>query len=308
MRKLTLTLLAVFSLALFASCGGDADKDNGGKTDADKDKGTKTEETAENEESKKLTLFYVASWDSSTATANVAKAVLQEKLGYEVTLKNVDKAIMWEGVGAGDADAMVSAWLPTLHKPEMDKLKDKVEDLGPNYVGTRSGLVVPTYVTIDSIAEMNEHADKFNGQITGIDPGAGMMATTKDAIEKYELSDMKLVASSGTGMATQLDSAYKAENWIVVTGWSPHWIFGKYDLKFLEDPKALYGGIEEIHTIVRNGLKNDAPKAYAFLDAFQWKNEDISQVMVSVKNGTEPYQSAKNWIEENEDKVNGWLK
>ena len=110
-------------------------------------------------------------WSCATASANVAKAVLEEKMGYKVELIPVSAAAMWQALATGDVDAITTAWLPTTHHHYYEKLKDKVENLGHNLVGTRIGLVVPTYVTIDSIDEMNAHAEKFNGQITGIDRG-----------------------------------------------------------------------------------------------------------------------------------------
>ena len=47
------------------------------------------------------------------------------------------------------------------------------------------------------------------------------------------------------------------EDDIVVTAWMPHWMFAKYDLTLLEDPMGVFGDAEEIHTIVRQGLKED---------------------------------------------------
>jgi glycine betaine/proline transport system substrate-binding protein len=61
---------------------------------------------------------------------------------------------MWAGVAGGDTDAMVAAWLPTTHADYLDKYKDKVEDLGPNLNGTKTGLVVPAYMDIDSIEDL----------------------------------------------------------------------------------------------------------------------------------------------------------
>lgn len=247
-------------------------------------------------------------WSCATASANVAKAVLEEKMGYKVELIPVSAAAMWQALATGDVDAITTAWLPTTHHHYYEKLKDKVENLGHNLVGTRIGLVVPTYVTIDSIDEMNAHAEKFNGQITGIDPGAGIMSKTEQVIKDYKLTDLELMESSGAMMTAVLQDKINRKEWVAVTGWTPHWKFGKWDLKYLKDPKGIYGGDEYIDTVVRKGLKKDKPDLYAFLANFKWSADDIQTVMAwNQEKDMTPEKSAKKWIAENEDKVAAWL-
>jgi glycine betaine/proline transport system substrate-binding protein len=255
----------------------------------------------------KVELVYVE-WACATASTNVVQAVLQEKLGYQVETTPVSAAAMWQALATGDVDAMTTAWLPVTHGHYLEKVKDGVENLGVNCEGAGIGLVVPTYVTIDSIAEMNDHADKFNGEITGIDPGAGIMSKTEEAIEEYGLDKMKLMEASGAIMTAVLADKIKNNEWVVVTGWTPHWKFARWDLKYLEDPKGVYGGTEYIGTIVRKGLKEDMPEVYKVLDNFHWTLADIGQVMGWNAEGSDPYDSAKRWVNENPEKVAEWLK
>ena len=123
-------------------------------------------------------------------------------------------------------------------------------------------------MTIDSIEEMNGVADLFGGRIVGIEPGAGVMARTEQAIDEYGLN-YNLVASSSAGMAAELGSSISDEEWVAVTGWSPHWKFGRYDLKFIEDPKGVYGGAEDVVTLARQGLAEDGPEDHAILERFE---------------------------------------
>lgn len=259
-------------------------------------------EKAAPDEKKKVELIYVE-WSSEVASTNVVKAILQEKMGYEAEMIPVTASAMWQGIASGDADAMVAAWLPTTHGHYFEKVKDEVVDLGPNLVGTRIGLVVPQYVTIDSIEEINANAEKFNGKIIGIDPGAGLMSKTEKVMKDYSLRDMELVEGSGATMTASLADAIKQNRWVVVTGWTPHWKFAKWDLKYLEDPKSIYGGQEEIHTIVRKGLQKEMPDVYQFLDKFSWTLNDMQQVMIWNQEGGTAYENAKRWIEENPEKV-----
>jgi glycine betaine/proline transport system substrate-binding protein len=166
---------------------------------------------------------------------------------------------MWQAVATGDVDGITTAWLPVTHGHYLDKVGDKVVDLGPNCEGAAIGLVVPAYVTIDSIEELNAHAAKFDNEIIGIDPGAGIMSKTEKAVEEYGL-DLKLMEGTGAMMTAILADRIKNNEWAVVTGWTPHWKFARWDLKYLEDPKNVYGGEEKIHTFVRRVSKRTTPK------------------------------------------------
>ena len=93
------------------------------------------------------------------------------------------------------------------------------------------GLVVPSYVTIRSIEELNEHKEKFRNEIIGIDVGAGLMNETERVIREYPV-ELTLKPSSGATMVAFLQKSIENKEWIVVTGWTPHWMFSRYDLNF----------------------------------------------------------------------------
>lgn len=252
-------------------------------------------------------LAYVE-WSSEVASTNVVRAVL-EQLGYDVRMSSLSAAAMWQAVAYGDADAMVAAWLPTTHENYLERTKDQLVDLGPNLDGTKLGLVVPAYTDINSIDELDDNTDSINGEIIGIDPGAGLTGLTEDALEEYDLEGkVQLQTGSGATMTAALQSAIRSDEDVVVTGWTPHWMFARWDLKYLEDPKNVYGGAEQIHTIARQGLKEDMPEVYAFLDNFSWTPEQMGEVMLmNQEEGSDPYENAKQWVDENQDVVSEWL-
>lgn len=249
----------------------------------------------------KLMLGYVE-WDSEISSTHVIKEVLEQE-GFEVEARAVDAALMFQGLGRGDFDAIVSAWLPDTHKGYYEKIKNDVDNAGANLKGARIGLVVPSYMDIDSIDDLNSIKDQVDGNIIGIEPGAGIMLATEDAIDEYDL-DYRLLDSSSASMAAELSSAIKNEEPIIVTGWTPHWKFAKFDLKYLDDPKGVYGGEEEIVTLVRKGFKDDNAKAYDILSKFNWLPEDMETVMLKIQEGLTPEEAAKEWVEDNAEKVN----
>lgn len=154
----------------------------------------------------------------------------------------------------------------------------------------------------------NSIGGQTNYKIIGIEPGAGIMNQSRDAIEKYGLDNWQLVEGSSAAMVAELKKAYNKKEPIIVTGWSPHWMFSTYDLKYLEDPNKSFGGAEDINTIVRKGLEQDAPGAYTILDQFSWETSDIEDVMVDVTGGMDPSKVAEKWINANQDKVAEWTK
>ncbi|MED1723219.1 glycine betaine ABC transporter substrate-binding protein [Brevibacillus parabrevis] len=144
-------------------------------------------------------------------------------------------------------------------------------------------------------------------KIIGIDPGAGLMKATEKVLKDYELKDWELVEGSSAAMTAALTQAYKDKKPIIVTGWTPHWMFSKFEMKYLEDPKGVYGKDEQIHTIVRKGLKEEQPSAYAFLDKFSWTPADMEKVMLDIEGGKKPEEAAAEWVKANEATVSKWV-
>ena len=85
-------------------------------------------------------------------------------------------------------------------------------------------------------------------------------------------------------------------------------MFAKYDLKYLADPKGTMGGEEAIHTMARQGLKEDRPEAYKVLDNFHWTTKDMESVMLEINEGKDPQEAARDWVDSHKDQVAEWKK
>lgn len=289
-KKVSLLILAAFISMLVIGCGGQ-NNSNSGNGDGAKNP---------------VRILYVE-WACATATSYVIADIVENELGYPVELTPVSAAVMYEGLANQDGDGMFCSWLPLTHKDYMNKLGSKLENLGPNLHGAKLALVVPDYVDIDSIDEMNDVKDKFKGEIIGIDPGAGIMSCAEQAIKDYNL-DYRLMEGSDATMVAALKSAIDKKDWVVVTGWIPHWKFARWDLKTLDDPKKSFGEAETINTVVRQGLKEDMPDVYTLFDNFAWTSDDLSSAMVMAEeNGGDNKKAARQWVEENQDLVKTWL-
>ena len=257
-----------------------------------------------------IKIGYVEGWSDSVATTYVAAEVMRQDLHYQVELVPVAAGLMWQGVAQGvdhgGLDATMSAWLPATHGAYYAKLKDKVVDLAVNFHGAKIGLIVPDYVTAKTVGDLEGQKAAFEGRIVGIDAGAGVMTKTEQAIKDYGL-DYKLMPSSGSAMTAELDRSIRAHKPIVVTGWIPHWMFAKWKLKFLEDPKNVYGDAEHVDSVANPGLAAKAKPINDLLKNFSWKPGEIDSVMLAVQNGEKPEQAAKEWVTAHPERVKEWL-
>src|SRR5699024_2876633 len=205
----------------------------------------------------------------------------------------------------GQSDAMTAAWLPTTQGTTYAEYEDRLDNLGPNLEGAEAGLAVPDYMEVDSIADLKDEA---NQTITSIEPGAGVTVQTEKAMELYDnLHGWELESPSTGAMLASVESAVQNQEEIIVSAWTPHWMFDEYGLKLLEDPKLAYGEAESIYTLARKGLKDDHPEAYQIIDNFYWEIEDMDSITHAMEKGADDRTAAKNWIYNNRDKVNSWL-
>src|SRR5699024_9939008 len=92
-------------------------------------------------------------WDSELSSTYAVAEVLED-YGFDVTITPVDLAVVYEAVSNGDADATLAVWMPITTKAFYEKHEGDFEDLGENLTGAKVGLVVPEYMDIDSIEDL----------------------------------------------------------------------------------------------------------------------------------------------------------
>lgn len=244
-------------------------------------------------------------WAENIAISNMWEQIL-EKRGFNVELVVSQKGTVWTGIAEGELDLSPEVWLPYTDKPYIKEYKEEVvvgEE--PWYKKTGLGLVVPTYVKIDSITDLNAHKQKFDSKIVGIDPGASLMDLTRKALKKYDLQ-YKLIESSGPGMMSALKKAYDNKEPIVVTLWNPHFAFARYDLKYLKDPKKVYGEGDDIYYMTREGFADDYPKVKKWFDNWKMSHKQLADLMAAINDAGDPKKGAANWIEKNQDLIKTW--
>jgi glycine betaine/proline transport system substrate-binding protein len=288
-------VLGLFGTAL-AGCGGSSSDDQG--------------------PSKNMNMVTV-NWIEGMAMTYMQEAILEDSLGMTVKVNEVNGGgIAFSSVASGDADFFNEAWLPTTHKDPWEKNKEKSQKLGYTYKGTSVGIVVPSYVEVDTFPDFADVAGTLDGTINGIESGAAINDQIKNTIELYGMEDQfKVQAASGPANWQALKTAIENKQPIAVAGWKPHWKWSSYDLKYVQgattgDNVDIWGKPEDIFTIVDNEFIDEFPKeAVCFLKEFEANDQQIGSLMNTFRNRgdmSKP-EAARQWIEENPEHVAQWM-
>lgn len=241
-------------------------------------------------------------WDEGIAVSILWQVLLGEE-GQEVELEWVDVAPAYQGLADGDYDVATDIWLPVTHASYMEQYGEQIEHLGYWNDEAKLTIAVNEDAPIDSLTELNDNADLFGGRLIGIEPGAGLTGVVESAvIPTYGLDDLEFLTSSTPAMLTELKAASEAGENIAVTLWQPHWAYGAFPIKNLEDPEGALGETETINTFARLGFSEDHPELAEWLGEFKMDSEtlaDLTNLMFNENAGA----SESEWV----DIVTAWV-
>jgi glycine betaine/proline transport system substrate-binding protein len=261
-----------------------------------------------NDDQKDMSIAVFSGWDEGIAASELWKAILDEK-GYNVELEYADVAPVFLGLSTGDYDLNMDIWLPVTHASYLEEYGDDILDLGTWNEESRNAIAVNADAPIDSLDELAANADLFGNRIVGIEPGAGLtLATTNNVIPGYGLEGMEYLTSSTAAMLVELQTATDNGENIVVTLWEPHWAYGVFPLKNLEDPQGALGGVESIHPYAKSDFKTDFPTAAGWVEGFNMDLDrlySLENAMFVEYDGDDYGPVVAQWIDDNQDYVDG---
>jgi glycine betaine/proline transport system substrate-binding protein len=254
----------------------------------------------------------VTNWADVLAVANVAKYVLENNLKQPVQFVQADIGIQYQGVARGDLDIMVGGWLPVTHAAYYARYKNDMDDVGVIYTGGKNGWAVPAYIPesqVSSISDLEKPdvKSKLNGTIQGIEPGGGLMQASEKTIKAYDLNGYNLQSSSEAGMLAGVSRAYQSKQWIVATVWSPHWLFQKWQMRYLKDPKGTLGGEEQVHAFASKQFATKFPRADVFFKHFKLTLADVESIEYEGNSTNDYATAAKKFVDAHPDKLKAWL-
>nr|WP_088511548.1 choline ABC transporter substrate-binding protein [Burkholderia ubonensis] len=201
-------------------------------------------------------------WTDIDATNAMAGVVLKA-LGYRQDVANLSVPITYQGLKKGQVDVFLGNWMPAqgpLVKPFVDARA--IDVLHANLSGAKFTLAVPDYVAaagVRTFADLERHADRFDGKIYGIEPGAPANQNIKRMLADHALgpASWALVESSETGMLTQVERAVRDQRWVVFLAWEPHLMNTKFHLTYLAGGDTYFGpnyGGATVNTVARAGF------------------------------------------------------
>jgi glycine betaine/proline transport system substrate-binding protein len=250
-------------------------------------------------------------WADGVFVTRLAARLIEHELDQPVELVRAGIAEQYQGIASGRLDAMLMSWQPQTHGPYLRRVAGRVEDLGALYTGGRLGWAVPEYVprtAIASIADLDraDVRERLDARITGIDPGSGLMRLSRRALGAYGLDGYTLEAGSGPAMGETLARAIDAGEWIVVTAWSPHWMFAAFDLRYLADERGILGGSERVHALARPGFHADHPEVAGLLGRMWLPRAELEEALLDArKDSTDT--AVDRYLEARPKRVRYWI-
>jgi glycine betaine/proline transport system substrate-binding protein len=274
-------------------------------------------------------------WVGSAANANIAKQLLEQKLGYTVELVEIDEFAQFPALSTGDLDATLEVW-PSGHAKDYKKYiegDNGVVDGGELGVIGQIGWWIPTYL-LDANPEFatweglkgNEamFATAESGDAGQLVDGDPSFVTFDQPIADNLGLDFKVIyAGSEAAELSALDAAYSKEDPFLFYFWTPHWAQEKYDLTMVELPavssecEAAAAGDanayacaypeDDLYKAFNADLQTRAPAAFALLSAMNYTNDDQNIVGLSLSDGDDPAAAADGWLADNPQVWQPWV-
>ena len=340
-RHVRVHVLVVGALAVVAAACGSSKSTNassGGATTAGAAGAVTTAAAAASGATGKAITLAINPWTGSAVDANVAKVVLESKLGTTVNLVEIDENAAWPGLDDGSIDANLEIW-PSGHAKDKTTYIDEkktVEDIGLLGPDAKIGWYVPSFVA-DSDPKLKTweafkdpaEATKFataesgdQGQFLMGDPS--YVSYDQDIINNLKLPLKYVVAGSEAALITAIQQAEKDKKPLLLQFWQPHWLHSKVKLTEIKLPDvtpacdasaAAKDGkyacdypVDHLYKAASVKLATKNAKAYAFLKKFQLTTDQQNEIAgLADGDAKSAATAAKTWVDKNPDIVKAWL-
>ncbi|WP_318465692.1 choline ABC transporter substrate-binding protein [Photobacterium leiognathi] len=261
--------------------------------------------------------FADVGWTDITATTAVTSELLKG-MGYNTKTDLLSVPVTYSSMANGDIDVFLGNWMPTM-EGDIAKYREAktVETVKANLEGAKYTLAVPKYVYdagVKSFADLAKHADKFKGRIYGIEPGNDGNRLIQSMIDTnaFGLKDFSLVESSEAGMISQVSRSVRRDQWIVYLGWAPHPMNSNVEMEYLAGGDDFFGpnyGGANVYTNVRSNYLTECPNVGQLLKNLSFSLEMENSLMEAILNQkVQPEKAARQWLSENPQQVEAWLK
>ena len=331
--RVALWLVLAFALAFAAAgCGSEKESDEGAAADT-------TETAAAGGETQqdcgKVTINENA-WAGSTANVYIAKHVLETELGCTVDVTKIAEIPVFQAMADGKVDAVLEDW------QHVDQYKQFIDDAGtvvqggPLGVEGHIGWFIPKFVMDEhpefkSWEGLKGKEDVFKtaesgsqGMFLGGDPS--YVQKDQELIKALELDFKHVTAGAEPAQVARWTQLYKQDKPVIFYWYTPQFLNQQYELAEVALPErtadckddAKEGGdvnqykcaydVTIINKIFSKRFAESGSPAFDVLSKMKLTNEDQEAVAKAIAGDKkDPEDAAKEWVDANQDTVQGWL-
>lgn len=314
-----LAALATTSALALSACGG------GSIENAD--------EPASGEDCGELNMA-INPWVGYEADAYVVGEVAASKLGCTVNYKDLDEQVSWKGFGNGTVDVVIENWgHPELQKKYMAEKGGDGTAVDAGLTGNDGiiGWYVPPwmadkYPDITDWKNLNKYSDLFKTPESGdlgtfYDGDPGFVTNDEALVKNLDLNYKVVYAGSETALIEGFRDAEENKTPYIGYFYEPQWFLSEVPLVKVDLPKYTPGCDANpqkvdcdyppypLNKVVSKDFAESGSPAFDLVKNFTWTNDDQNLVAKYIaQDQMEPEDAAQKWIEDNQDKVDAWLK
>jgi len=288
----------------------------------------------------------VPNWPSVAVTAEVLKVVLEDNLGLEVELQNGTNPVVFEAMDSGSMHVHPEVWLPNQTNLHDKFVKDRGSvAMNQNGVSAFQGMCVTKGTSertgIKKLSDLTnpDMAAKFDTDGDGLGeiwigaPGWASTNVEKIRAKSYGYAEtMNLKEIDELVALAEVDDAVEKNTDIVFFCYTPHHMFALHELVILEEPKydaskwnviqptddpewlekseaGVAWDLAYLHIHYASALETDLPEAASVLSKVKLDTDTVSKMTFAlVVEKQDPAEFAKQWVADNSDTVESWLK
>lgn len=276
-------------------------------------------------------------WTGQHITTRIAGEVLRE-MGYNVEYVTAGYIPQLEGIARGNITATLELWEQTIGENYDRALETgNVVRMGDTGVVTREGFIYPPYLEekcpgLPDYEALNDCAshlatpDTFpKGRVIDYP-----IEWDPDTSQRLEALGLDLVAqppgSEGAAVA-EIRSAVAREEPILVTFWQPHWLFSRYEMRWVELPESAPECYEDpswgsnsgkthdcgwpagwVRKVAWAGMEDKWPTAHRFLRIYEIDNDIQAKLMYQIDvEDVSLEEAVESWMADNRDTWQGWI-
>lgn len=289
----------------------------------------------------------VPSWTGAQAIANLLKVVVESRIGGTAELIPGTNATIFQAMdqGKGDIDVHPDVWLPN-QESFTKKYVDGAGTVSlskNSYEGNQGFCVSKQFGEANDITDIADlgrpdvamkmdNDGNGKGEMWIGAPGWASANVNEVKVRDYGLMDFiePVRAEESVKTARVKDSIAKNEGYAFYC-YKPHAIWYMFDVKMLTEPTydpakyvmvqpsdsadwfdksmvATKDALKDVQIAWSNSLAGRSPAIFEFLQGFALTADDVSNFAFEISGkGRDPADVAKEWVEANSERVDGWL-